>query len=203
MNRRTLIAAAAIPLGVGTVGCSMASGQSVALADPEIETQQGGRETYRIYHHDGEKIIAVGFRQGSTPDSLTDRFTFGITLSYSEAATVESFQFDLRASQSLSDPPADIHLRSPGKAWSGLTYGPVGVEGRQWTRIALPETGEHGDETIYITTVIDPTRAPAERIDIRTELDLASRGVEGTTYRVADNTTFEPTTEPVGETTTE
>lgn len=204
MNRREFVAAAAVPLSVGTAGCSLVFGRTVELADPEIETQHDGRETYRIYHHDGEKIIAVGFQQGSTPESLNDRFVFRITMSYSEAATVESFQFDLRASQSLTDPPADIHLRSPGEAWSGLTYGAVLSEGNRWMRIALPETGEIGDETIYVNTVIEPTRAPAERIDIRTELELASRGdLEETIYRVDDSATFEPTTEPIGETATE
>lgn len=189
MNRRRFLATAAIPVGVTTAGCSASTSRTVDL-EAETERQDDGRqnETYLVYQHDGEEVRVVGFTQGSFPASLDDQFGVGIVIEYDESTTVESFQFDLRTP--VTGEAADIYLASPGgETWPYLTYGQVD-EGS--TRIALSEAADV-DETVFISTIVDPNSAPAERIDIDLEIELGSRSGP-VTYRAETATTFEPET---------
>jgi len=190
MNRRRFLASTTIPVGITTAGCSTNTGRTVEL-EAETERQDGGsqNESYLVYRHDGEEIRVVGFNQGSFPASLDDRFGFGIFIEYDESTTLESFRFDLRTPP--IGEPADIYLASPGgEQWPYLTYGRVD-DGS--TRIALSETADAVDETVFINTIIDPNAAPAERIAIDLELELTVPD-DSMTYRAATATTFEPET---------
>ena len=190
MDRRRFLASAAIPLGITTAGCSFGT-QTVEL-DAETERQDEGRqnETYLVYQHDGEEVRVVGFNQGAFPASLDEQFGLGLFIEYSEATTLESFRFDLRAPP--TGEPADIYLGSPaGEAWPYLTYGQVNGEGS--TRIALSGAVDSVDETVFINTVIDPRAAPVEAIAIDVGMELTAEGT-GTIYRAETTTTFEPET---------
>ena len=190
MNRRRFLAAAAIPAGITTAGCSADAGRTIEL-EAETERQDDGRqnETYLVYRHDGEEVRVVGFNQGAFPASLGDQFGIGIVIEYDESTTLESFRFDLRTPP--TGEPADIYLASPGgEQWPYLTYGRV--DGGS-TRIALSEAADAVDETVFINTIIDPNAAPAERIAIDLELELTAPD-GSTTYRAATTTTFEPET---------
>ena len=191
MDRRRLLASAAIPAGVMTAGCSF--GTPTVELDAETERQDEGRqnETYLVYRHDGEEVRVVGFNQGAFPASLDEQFGLGLFIEYSEATTLESFRFDLRAPP--TGEPADIYLASPaGDEWPYLTYGQVNGEGS--TRIALADAVDSVDETMFISTFIDPKAAPVEAIDIDFEMELTARDDPGTTYRAETTTTFEPET---------
>jgi len=190
MNRRRFLAAAAIPAGITTAGCSADAGRTIEL-EAETEQQDDGRqnETYLVYQHDGEEVRVVGFNQGAFPSSLGDQFGIGIVIEYDESTTLESFRFDLRTPP--AGEPADIYLASPGgEQWPYLTYGRV--DGGS-TRIALSEAADAVDETVFINTIIDPNAAPAERIAIDLELELTVPD-DSMTYRAATATTFEPET---------
>ena len=191
MDRRRFLTAAAIPLGITTAGCSF--GTRTVELDAEIERQDEGRqnETYLVYRHDGEEVRIVGFNQGGFPASLDEQFGLGLFIEYDEATTLESFQFDLRAPP--TGEPADIYLGSPaGDAWPYLTYGRVDDDGS--TRIALADAVDSVDETMFISTFIDPEAAAVEAIAIDFEMELTAEGVPGTTYRAETTTTFEPET---------
>jgi len=191
MDRRRFLAAAAIPVGIATAGCSAGSGRTVEL-EVDTERQDGGRqnETYLAYRHDGEEVRVVGFNQGSFPQSLDDQFGFGLFIEYAESTTLESFRFDLRTPP--TGEPADIYLASPdGGVWPGMTYGRV--EGEGSTRIALSDAPDVTDETVFINTIVDPKTAPAERIAIDLEVELTAPDAP-VTYRAATTTTFEPET---------
>ncbi|WP_253738742.1 hypothetical protein [Halohasta salina] len=191
MNRRRFLASTAIPIGITTAGCSANTGQAVDLeAETERRDDDRQNETYLVYRHDGEDVRVVGFNQGSFPQSLDERFGFGMFIEYAESTTLESFRFDLRTPPTGA--PADIYLASPaGGVWPALTYGRV--EGDGSTRIALSDAPDVTDETVFINTIVDPQADPAERIDVDLELELnASDG--STTYRAATTTTFEPET---------
>jgi len=191
MDRRRFLASAAIPVGVMTAGCSF--GTRTVELDAEIERQDEGRQndTYLVYRHDGEEVRVVGFSQGAFPASLDEEFGLGLFIEYDAATQVESFRFDLRAPP--TGEPADIYLAAPGgDAWPYLTYGRVDGDGS--TRIALADAVGSVDETMFITTVIDPNTAAVEAIAIDVEMELTAEGVPGTTYRAETTTTFEPKT---------
>jgi|AntDeeMetageno51_2_1112566.scaffolds.fasta_scaffold00469_5 hypothetical protein len=190
MNRRRFLAAASIPVGITTAGCSASTGRTIEL-EAETERQDDGNqnETYLVYRHDGEEVRVVGFNQGAFPASLDDRFGFTIVIEYDESTTLESFRFDLRTPP--TGEPADIYLASPGgERWPYLTYGRVDSGS---TRIALSDAADAADETVFINTVINPKAAPAERIAIDLELELTASD-SPSTYRAATTTTFEPET---------
>jgi len=192
MDRRRFLASAAIPVGLTTAGCSLAPGRTVTL-QAETERQDEGRQnhTYLVYRHDGEEVRVVGFNQGSFPASLDEEFGLGLFIEYDEATTLESFRFDLRAPP--TGEPADIYLATPGgDAWPYLTYGRIGGDGS--TRIALADAVDSVDETMFLTTRIDPNSAPAERIAIDLEMELSARNGP-TTYRAATTTTFDVETQ--------
>ena len=189
MNRRRFLATAAIPVGMATAGCSADAGRTIEL-EAETERQDDGRqnETYLVYRHDGEEVRVVGFNQGAFPQSLDEEFGVGVFIEYDESTTLESFRFDLRAPP--TGVPADIYLASPaGEAWPYLTYGQVDTGS---TRIALSEAADV-DETVFLSTIVDPRATAVERIAIDLELELtASDG--STTYHAETTTTFEPET---------
>lgn len=191
MDRRTFIAASVTGLEVAIAGCSGLLDGTVNLTNPETESQDGGRERYLTYHHDDDRIVTVGFDQRTVPASLTDQFGFRISVSHSDETKIESFQFDLRVPQSSIDPPADIYLESPsGGLWPDITFREVQ---NQWTRIALADTGELGEGTMTLETIVDPHSVPAEEVGIRVEMELStSMSPPNRTYRVDTSTEFEP-----------
>jgi hypothetical protein len=164
------------------------------LTNPETEMQDDGREKYLTYRSDNERIVTVGFDQRTVPESLTDQFGFRISVSHSDATKIESFQFDLRVPETSIDPPADIYLESPsGGLWPDITYRDVE---NQWTRIALADTGELGDGTMTLETIVDPHSVPAEEVGIRVEMELSTSGsLPNRTYGVDTSTVFEPVVE--------
>ncbi|MEA1931343.1 hypothetical protein [Halohasta litorea] len=191
MNRRQFLATTAIPVGITTAGCAANTGRTVEL-EAETERQDDGQqnETYLVYRHDSEEVRVVGFNQGSFPQSLDDRFGFGMFIEYDESTTLESFRFDLRAPP--TGEPADIYLASPtGAVWPNLTYGRVDGEGS--ARIALSDAPDVTDETVFINTFVDPNTAPVEQIAIDLELELTAPDGPAT-YRAETTTTFEPET---------
>lgn len=194
MHRRSFLATGTAGVATALASCSGVFGGQVNLTNPETELQDGGREKYLVYSHDGERIVTVGFSQRTVPDSLTDQFGFRITVSHSDETKIESFRFDLRAPQSSVDPPADIYLESPaGGLWPDITYREV--EDR-WTRIALADTEELGEGTMTLETIVDPHSAPAAEVGLRVDLNLSTSGSPpNRTYRVSTSTTFEPITD--------
>jgi hypothetical protein len=191
MDRRKFLAAGVTGFGVAVAGCSEVLGETITLANPETEVQDGGREKYLTYHHDDDRIVTVGFDQQTIPATQTDQFEFRISVSHSDETKIESFQFDLRVPQSSIDPPADIYFESPsGGLWHDITFREV--ENR-WTRIALADTGELGDGTMTLETIVDPHSVPAKEVGIRVETELSTSGSPpNRTYRVDNSTDFEP-----------
>lgn len=191
MDRRRFLATGVTGLGVAIAGCSGILGGTIDLTDPETELQDGGREKYLTYHHDDDRIVTVGFDQRTVPASLTDQFGFRISVPHSDETKIESFQFDLRVPQSSIDPPADIYFESPsGGLWPDITYREV--ENR-WTRIALADTGELGEGTMTLETIVDPHSVPAEEVGIRVAMELSTSGLPpNRTYRIDTSTEFEP-----------
>lgn len=191
MDRRSFLAAGATGVGFLAAGCSGVLGETVDLADPTVGRRDGGSEKHLTYRHRGERVLTVGFDQRTVPESATGRFGLRISVPHSDDTSIESFRFDLRAPRSSVEPPADIFLESPGGGlWPDLTF--EEVENR-WTRIALEDTGELGEGTISLETIVDPLSAPAEEVGVRVELELSAAGPPpGRTYRVDTATEFEP-----------
>jgi hypothetical protein len=191
MDRRRFLAAGVTGFGVALTGCSELLGRTISVTNPETALHDGGREKYLTYRHDDDRIVTVGFDQRTVPATPTDQFGFRISVPHSDETTIESFQFDLRVPQSSIDPPADIYLESPsGGLWPDITFREV--ENR-WTRIALADTGELGDGTMTLETIVDPHSVPAEQVGIRVELELStSASPPNRTYRVDTSTEFEP-----------
>lgn len=193
MDRRAFLAAGVTGVGVVTAGCSGLGG-TTNLVNPDVETQDGGREKYLTYRRGDKRLVTVGFDQRTVPATATDQFGFRISVPHSRNTTIESFRFDLRAPRSSIDPPANVYLESPsGGLWPDITFREV--ENR-WTRIALEDTGELGEGTMTFELIIAPNSAPATEIGIRTELELSSSGsLLNRRYRVDTSTEFEPVTE--------
>jgi hypothetical protein len=191
MDRRTFLTAGVTGLGVAIAGCSEVLGGTITLAKPETELQHGGREKYLTSHHADDRIVTIGFDQQTVLATQTDKFEFRISVSHSDETKIESFQFDLRVPQSSIDPPADIYFESPsGGLWPDITFRDVE---NGWTRIALADTGELGDGTITVETIVDPHSVPAENVGTRVETALSTSGSPpNRTYRVDDSTDFEP-----------
>lgn len=191
MDRRTFLASGVAGAALATAGCSSRLGRTVNLTDPTVGTQDGGREKYLVYRHDGERIVTAGFDQRTVPASLTGQFGFRITVPHSDDTAIESFRFDLRAPQSSVAPPADVYLESPaGGLWPDVTF--EEVENR-WTRIALEDTGKLGKGTMNLMTIVAPNSVPAREVGIRVGLELSA--ASGGTYRVDTSTEFQPITE--------
>jgi hypothetical protein len=122
-------------MGLVSAGCSGLEIGTVELTDPEVGSQDDGREKYLTYRQGNRRIVTVGFDQRTVPQSLTGRFGFRITVPHSDDTKIESFRFHLRSPRTSIDPPAEIYLRAPsGGLWPDLTYE---VVEDQWTRIAL------------------------------------------------------------------
>lgn len=190
MDRRTFLATSTAGLALASAGCSGLLGSTVTLKGPETETQDDGREKYHSYRHDGERVVTVGFDQRTVPETLSDRFGFRITASHSDDTTIDSFQFDLRAPRTSIDPPAEFYLGAPaGGLWPDITLEEID-DG--FTRIALEDTGELGDGTLGLDTIVDPGSVPAESIAVRVEMTLSSSGFTGRTYRISPQTEFAP-----------
>jgi hypothetical protein len=190
MDRRTFLASGLGGLGVATAGCSSILGSTVTLSDPETGEQDEGTERYLTYRDDGDRIVTLGFDQRDVRDSLKDRFGFRITVSHSDDTKIESVQFDLRAPSTSIDPPAEIYLQAPGGGlWPDLTYK---VVEDSWTRIALEDTGELGEGTMNLETIVSPGSLPAEDIGIRADLKLSDTGGAGRTYQIDTRTDFKP-----------
>lgn len=192
MDRRTFLATGLAGAGLATAGCSSILGETVTLTDPETGIQDDGQEKYLTYRHDGDRIVTLGFDQREVQASPTDRFGFRISVPHSDDTKIESFRLDLRAPRSSIDPPAKIYLGSPaGGLWPDLTF--TQVENR-WTRIALDDTGELGEGTVTLETIVDPFSAPTEEVAIRADLSLSS-SASNRTYEVDARTGFEPVVE--------
>lgn len=190
MDRRAFLAAGATGLSVVTAGCSGVLGRTVDLTDPEIGTQDEGREKYLAYRHEDRRVVTLGFDQRTGQASPTDRFGFRISVPHSDATTIESFRFDLRAPITSIDPPAAIYLRAPtGGLWPDITY--EQVENR-WTRIALDDTGALGEGTLTLETIVVPGTVPADTVGIRADMELSDSGAPGRTYRLDARTEFRP-----------
>ncbi|MFC7133390.1 MULTISPECIES: hypothetical protein [Salinibaculum] len=191
MDRRTFLATGLAGAGLATAGCSGLLGSTVPLTVEETEPEDEGREKYLICRHDGQRILAVGFDQRSLQRSPTDDFGFRITNSHDDTK-IESFTVDLRAPRTSVDPPANIYLKAPsGGLWPDLTYEEVED---LWTRIELDDTGELGEGTLNLETLVDPNATPVTEVGIRVEMELSSTE-SGRRYTLDTVTEFEPVVE--------
>lgn len=193
MDRRSLLATSGAVVGLATAGCSNLLGGTVELTNPERDREADGRETHLTYRHDGARIVTASFIQRTVPPSLSDLFGVRISLSHSKDTTLESFQIGLRAPKSSTAPPADIYLSSPGGSqWTDLTFETVQNE---WTRIALEDTGELGEGTVSLDTIVQPNTEPSDVVGVRLEMELSWSGeFAKTTFRVDTSTGFKPVT---------
>jgi hypothetical protein len=188
MNRRTFLAAGVAGVATATAGCSSLLGSTVALPVDDTGVDGDGREKHLIFRDGEQRIAAVSFDQRDVQETPTDDFRFRISASHDDTK-IESFQYDLRAPQTSVDPPADIYLESPaGGLWPDITFEDVE---NHWTRIALDDTGELGEGTLSVDTIINPNSAPVTEVGIRVEMELSS--TEGRrTYTLDTQTQFEP-----------
>jgi hypothetical protein len=188
MNRRTFLAAGVAGVGAATAGCSSLLGSTVALPLDDTGVDDDGREKHLIFRDGDQRIAAVSLDQRDVQQSPTDDFGFRISASHDDTK-IESFQFDLRAPQTSVDPPAEIYLESPaGGLWPDITFREVE---NSWTRIALDDTGDLGEGTLNLDTIINPVDTPVSEVGIRVEMELSSTESRQT-YTLDTQTQFEP-----------
>jgi len=191
MNRRTFLTTGLAGAGLATAGCSSLLGSTVTLPLDDTGVDDDGREKHLIFREGEQRIAAVSLDQRDVQRSPTDSFGFRISASHDDTK-IESFRFDLRAPQTSVDPPAEIYLASPaGGLWPDITF--EDVENR-WTRIALDDTGELGEGTLNLDTIIDPGTVPATEVGVRVEMELSSTESRKT-YTIDTQTQFEPVVE--------
>ena len=173
MNRRTFLASSGAAAGVALAGCGGLLGETVTLGPPaeQVEADDDGVEKALVYRHEGDRVAVVGLEQRRPQDSPTGRFPFRLSVPHSDETTIESFRFDIRLPYPATGAPAEVYLKAPGGGlWPRITFREV-ADG--WTRVALEDTGELGDGTLTLETVVQPY-APAERLDVRGEVALST-----------------------------